>query len=91
MLVEAKCVDQDTHLDRLSNSIRNQRDISLQINDELEVHTGLLESLDHELDTTGDRLSRARRRLDHVARGAKDNGACSTPLLRLFLVFVSHI
>lgn len=67
--------EQDTHLDRLSNSIRNQRDISIQINDELDVHTGLLESLDHELDTTGDRLSRARRRLDHVARGAKDNGS----------------
>ncbi|ELU39775.1 SNARE domain-containing protein [Rhizoctonia solani AG-1 IA] len=66
--------DQDTHLDRLSHSIRNQHDISLQINEELEVHTGLLEALDHELDSTGDRLSRARRRLDHVARGARDNG-----------------
>jgi len=67
--------DQDTHLDRLSSSIRNQRDISIQINDELDVHTGLLESLDHELDSTQDRLGRARRRLDHVARGAKDNGS----------------
>jgi syntaxin 8 len=67
-------VEQDTHLDRLSSSIRNQRDISIQINDELDVHTGLLESLDHELDSTQDRLGRARRRLDHVARGAKDNG-----------------
>lgn len=67
--------EQDTHLDRLSHSIRNQRDISIQIGDELDVHTGLLESLDHELDSTQDRLGRARRRLDHVARGAKDNGS----------------
>ncbi|CAE7108102.1 unnamed protein product [Rhizoctonia solani] len=75
LLQQRQMIDeQDTHLDRLSNSIRNQHHISLQINDELEVHTGLLEALDHELDSTGDRLSRARRRLDHVARGAKDNG-----------------
>ncbi|KAG9083373.1 hypothetical protein FRC07_013927, partial [Ceratobasidium sp. 392] len=76
MLEQRQMMDeQDTHLDRLSNSIRNQRDISIQINDELDVHTGLLESLDHELDSTHDRLGRARRRLDHVARGARDNGS----------------
>ena len=67
--------DQDVHLDRLSQSINRQRDLSLQINDELDVHTGLLEELDHELDHTGSRLSRARRGLDRVAKGAKDNGA----------------
>ena len=80
--------EQDTHLDRLSHSIRNQHDISLQINDELEVHTGLLESLDHELDTTGDRLSRARRRLDHVARGAKDNGSAVAIGVLIFVLLI---
>jgi len=76
MLEQRQMMDeQDTHLDRLSNSIRNQRDISIQINDELDVHTGLLESLDHELDSTESRLGRARRRLDHVAQGAKENGS----------------
>lgn len=66
--------DQDVHLDRLSQSINRQRDLSLQINDELDVHTGLLEELDHELDHTGSRLSGARRSLDRVAKGAKENG-----------------
>ena len=64
---------QDVHLEHLSQSINRQRDISLQINDELDVHTGLLEELDHELDDTGGRLSRARHKLDRVARGAKEN------------------
>ena len=71
--------DQDVHLDRLSQSINRQRDLSLQINDELDVHTGLLEELDHELDHTGSRLSRARRGLDRVAKGAKENGASYIP------------
>ena len=66
--------NQDVHLDELSRSITRQRDISLQINDELDVHTGLLEGLDHDLDHTDSRLTGARRRLDRVARGAKENG-----------------
>lgn len=40
------------------------------------MHTGLLEELDTELDTTHSRLSGARRRLDRVAKGARENGAC---------------
>ncbi|KAI0635146.1 hypothetical protein C8Q77DRAFT_1193030 [Trametes polyzona] len=67
--------DQDVHLDELSRSITRQRDLSLQINDELDVHTGLLEGLDHDLDRTDSRLTHARRRLDRVARGAKENGS----------------
>ncbi|KAK7040791.1 hypothetical protein VNI00_009697 [Paramarasmius palmivorus] len=66
--------DQDRHLDQLSHSITRQHHLSLQINDELDVHTGLLEELDTELDRTEGRLSGARRRLDRVARGAKNNG-----------------
>jgi hypothetical protein len=65
--------EQDGHLDQLSHSINRQRDISLQINDELDVHTGLLEELDTELDHTEGRLSGARRRLERVARGTKEN------------------
>jgi syntaxin 8 len=69
--------EQDGHLDQLSHSINRQRDISLQINDELDVHTGLLEELDTELDQTEGRLSGARRRLERVARGTRENGTSS--------------
>ncbi|PCH38956.1 hypothetical protein WOLCODRAFT_29284 [Wolfiporia cocos MD-104 SS10] len=76
--------EQDVHLDRLSQSINRQRDLSLQINDELDVHTGLLEDLDHELDGTGSRLTGARRRLDRVARGTRENG--STVMIALLIL-----
>lgn len=66
--------DQDVHLDSLSRSVTRQRDLSMQINDELEVHTGLLEELDHDLDNTGIRMGRARQRLGRVADGAKEHG-----------------
>ena len=66
--------DQDVHLDTLSRSITRQHDLSMQINDELDVHTGLLEELDHDLDNTESRLSRAGQRLGRVAKGAKEHG-----------------
>ncbi|KAJ7678224.1 syntaxin-like protein [Mycena polygramma] len=84
---------QDTHLDLLSHSINRQRDISLQINDELEVHTGLLEELDTDFNHTETILTNARRRLDRVAQGAKNNGSTVTigalilVLLILIIVF----
>ena len=46
----------------------------MQINDELEVHTGLLEEFDRDLDDTGIRLGRARQRIGRVANGAKEHG-----------------
>ncbi|KAI0075615.1 hypothetical protein K474DRAFT_1685244 [Panus rudis PR-1116 ss-1] len=76
--------EQDVQLDRLSHSINRQRDLSLQIGEELDVHTGLLEELDTELDRTGGRLSGARRRLDRVAKGAKENG--STVMIALLIL-----
>ncbi|CDO75379.1 hypothetical protein BN946_scf184335.g5 [Trametes cinnabarina] len=86
MLLEQRRImeHQDVHLDDLSRSISRQRDISLQINDELDVHTGLLEGLDLDLDRTDSRLTHARRRLDRVARGAKENG--STLMIGLLIL-----
>ncbi|KAJ3576013.1 hypothetical protein NP233_g705 [Leucocoprinus birnbaumii] len=85
--------EQDDHLDRLSQSINRQHHISLQINDELEVHSGLLEELDTDIDRTHSRLSGARRRLDRVAQGAKENssavaiGVIILILLILIIIF----
>lgn len=73
-LILTSLTEQDEHLDQLSHSITRQHHISLQINDELDVHTGLLEELDTDLDRTESRLTGARRRLNQVAKGAKNNG-----------------
>ena len=51
--------------------------MSLQINEELDDHSNLLEELDTQLDRTEGRLGRARKSLDKVARGVKSNGLFS--------------
>lgn len=85
--------DQDTQLDTLSQSIGRQHHLSLQINDELGEQAGLLDGLDDDLDRTGNSLAKARRRLDRVSKGAKDNcsaltiGAAIFVLLLLIIIF----
>ena len=71
---ECQTQDQDQRLDELSYSINRQHHISLQINDELDVHHGLLQGLDSDIDNTNSRLRKARRKLDTFARGVKENG-----------------
>jgi len=66
--------EQDQRLDELSYSVNRQHHISLQINDELDVHQGLLQGLESDLDSTDSRLRKARKKLDTFARGVKENG-----------------
>jgi hypothetical protein len=66
--------DQDERLEHLSRSVNRQHHISLQINDELEVHDGLLQGLEGDLDRTDNRLSSTRRQLDKFSKAARENG-----------------
>lgn len=68
--------EQDENLDRLSASIRNQRELSIQIGDELESHVQLLDDVDGLVDRHTNRLDKAKKRLNHVAHSAKDHGTC---------------
>ena len=75
--------EQDQRLDQLSHSVNRQHHLSVQINDELDVHHGLLQELDTGIDRTGARLGSARRRLDNVARGIKENSELTTSIARI--------
>ncbi|KAI9750072.1 MAG: hypothetical protein M1815_002033 [Lichina confinis] len=65
--------DQDDQLDRLGESIGRQRELSMQIGDELDSQVQLLDDVDRHVDRHQTRLDTARRRLGKVARRAKDN------------------
>ncbi|KAF3936194.1 Syntaxin-61 [Dactylella cylindrospora] len=70
--------EQDESLDRLSHSITRQRELSIQIGDELDSQGDILDELDEGVDRTHRRITGARKRLDTVARKAKDNGSLIT-------------
>lgn len=65
--------DQDEALDRLGESIGRQRELSMQIGDELDEHVQMLDEVDGRVDRHQSTLDRARRNLGSVARTAKDN------------------
>lgn len=67
--------EQDSRLATLSSSIARQHNLSLQIGDELDQHHELLEETDRAIDSTHNRLTGARRRLDSFSAKAKENGA----------------
>ena len=73
-LTSLPMTDQDNQLSHLSTSLNRQHTLSEAINSELEVHHGLLEELDTDLEGTQSRLGGARRRLDRVAKGVRGNG-----------------
>jgi syntaxin 8 len=66
--------EQDESLDRLSQSIHSQRELSIQIGDELDDHVRLLDGVDELVDRHQSRLEGAKKRLNHIARTAKDHG-----------------
>ncbi|PPQ74305.1 hypothetical protein CVT26_004150 [Gymnopilus dilepis] len=80
--------EQDQQLDRLSHSISRQHNLSVQINEELDVHHGLLQELDAEVDRIEGRLGRARRKLDQVAKGAKENGSVVAIGVLIFILLI---
>ncbi|TAQ89328.1 hypothetical protein B7494_g2305 [Chlorociboria aeruginascens] len=65
--------EQDEALDRLGESIGRQRELSIQIGDELDEHVQMLDEVDGQVIRHQSRLEQARKNLGHVARKAKDN------------------
>lgn len=65
--------DQDEQLDRLGESIGRQRELSIQMGNELDEQVELLDDVDEGVDRHQGQLDRAKKRLDRVARGAREN------------------
>lgn len=59
---------QDDQLSALSHAISRQRDLSLNISSELEMHSTLLDETDAAIDQTESRLRRAAGKLEKVGR-----------------------
>ena len=80
---------QDEQLDRLGESIGRQRDLSIQIGDELDDQIEMLDDVDGHVDRHQGRLDGARRQLDRVYRRSKENWGCMIiSILVLILVIL---
>lgn len=79
--------NQDEQLDRLGESIGRQRELSMQIGDELDSHVAMLDEVDAVTDRHQSRLDRAKNTLGRVARGAGENKQM-TAIVVLIIILV---
>ncbi|TVY41327.1 Syntaxin [Lachnellula subtilissima] len=78
--------DQDEALDRLGESIGRQRELSIQIGDELDEHVQMLDEADGHVDRHTTTLNKARKNLGTVARKAKDNMQLTIILILIIIL-----
>ncbi|KAI0391003.1 v-SNARE [Xylariaceae sp. FL0594] len=64
---------QDEQLDRLGASIARQRELSMQIGDELDDHVAMLDDVDVAVDRHQGRLDRAKRQVNRISRAAGES------------------
>lgn len=79
--------DQDDQLDRLGASIGRQRELSMQIGQELDDHVMLLDDVEEGVDRHQAQFNRARGRLDRFSRKAKENWSM-TVIVVLIIILV---
>ena len=79
--------DQDDQLDRLGESIGRQRDLSMQIGDELESQVMLLDDVEEGVDRHAAQFRRARGRLDRFSQKARENWSL-TVIVVLIIILV---
>ncbi|KAF2120836.1 hypothetical protein BDV96DRAFT_565665 [Lophiotrema nucula] len=79
--------DQDDQLDRLGESIGRQRELSMQIGDELDGQVLLLDEVDEGVDRHQSQFNRARGRLERFSRKARENWSI-TVIVVLIVILV---
>lgn len=77
---------QDEQLDRLGESIGRQRELSMQIGDELDSHVAMLDEVEGVTDRQQSRLDRASKTLGKIARGANENKQMTTILVLIIIL-----
>jgi syntaxin 8 len=80
--------DQDEQLDRLGQSIGRQRELSMQIGDELEGQVLLLDEVEEGVDRHTAQFRRARGRLDRFSRKARENWSLTIIVVLIIILIL---
>lgn len=83
---QQQLVQQDDHLDTLAQSVRRQRALGLDINQELDDQNILLEDLEAQLDHNDRNLSTGQKRLKYFSEKAKENGQWITIIILVIIL-----
>ncbi|RVX23977.1 Syntaxin-51 [Vitis vinifera] len=81
MWVYAFEAEQDEGLDNLEETVISTKHIALAVNEELDLHTRLIDTLDQHVDTTDSRLGRVQKNLAILNKRTKGGCTCFCMLL----------
>lgn len=73
--------EQDEGLDKLEQTVVSTKHIALAVNEELDLHTRLIDNLDEHVDVTGSRLQRVQKNLAILNKRTKGGCSCMCMLL----------
>ncbi|KAJ4967153.1 hypothetical protein NE237_019002 [Protea cynaroides] len=80
--------EQDEGLERLEETVISTKHIALAVNEELGLHTRLIDSLDEHVDSTDSRLQRVQKRLAILNKRTKGGCSCMCLLLAIIGIVV---
>ncbi|CAA0833628.1 Syntaxin-52 [Striga hermonthica] len=73
--------EQDEGLEKLEETVSSTKHIALAVNEELDLHTRLIDNLDEHVDVTDSRLQQVQRRLARLNKRTKGGCSCLHLLL----------
>ncbi|KHG00459.1 Syntaxin-51 -like protein [Gossypium arboreum] len=73
--------EQDEGLEKLEETVMSAKHIALAVNEELDLHTRLIDDLDQHVDVTDSRLRRVQKNLAILNKRAKGSCSCMCMLL----------
>ncbi|GMN51715.1 hypothetical protein TIFTF001_020874 [Ficus carica] len=74
-------VEQDEGLEKLEETVISTKHIALAVNEELDLHTRLIDDLDYHVDVTDSRLRRVQKSLAFLNKRTKGGCSCMCMLL----------
>ncbi|KAL3503566.1 hypothetical protein ACH5RR_038015 [Cinchona calisaya] len=80
--------EQDEGLEKLEETVLSTKHIALAVNEELDLHTRLIDNLDQHVDVTDSRLQRVQKRLAFLNKRTKGGCSCMCLLLSVIGIVV---
>ncbi|WRX29500.1 Target SNARE coiled-coil homology domain - like 10 [Theobroma cacao] len=81
-------VEQDEGLEKLEETVVSTKHIALAVNEELDLHTSLIDDLDRHVDVTDSRLARVQKNLAILNKRTKGGCSCMCMLLAVIGIVI---
>ncbi|KAL5700886.1 Syntaxin-52 [Ranunculus cassubicifolius] len=80
--------EQDEGLEKLEETVLSTKHIALAVNEELDLHTRLIDGLDEHVELTDSRMQRVQKRLAILSKRTKGGCSCMNMLILVIVIVI---